>query len=297
MELEIKLENYWDNTSKELIINTLYDGDYIEPWETVMTIEGLPQYFAHLESVYLGILARRTLVATNVAKVVKASCGKQVIFFADRFDHYENQTGDGYAAILGGASGVATDAMGEWWNQGGIGTIPHALIACFNGSTTDATIAFAKQYPEVSCISLVDFSNDCPISAVKVAAEFKSKGLKLWGVRLDTSENMVDQSIIRNDQLGNEKPTGVNPMLVMNVRKELDFNGFNDIKIIVSGGFNEEKIELFEKREIPVDAYGVGSSLLRGENDFTADIVIVDEKPCAKEGRSYRPNKKLTAVD
>ena len=36
---------------------------------------------------------------------------------------------------------------------------------------------------------------------------------------------------------------------------------------------------------MPVDAYGVGSSLIRGENDFTADVVLVDGRPCAKVGR------------
>ena len=36
---------------------------------------------------------------------------------------------------------------------------------------------------------------------------------------------------------------------------------------------------------MPVDAYGVGSSLLRGQNDFTADVVRVDGRPVAKVGR------------
>lgn len=294
--IEADLDNQWVSCAEELKINALYDGDKIKPWETVMTIEGLPQHFAHLESVYLGILARRTLVATNVASVVTAANGKPILFFADRFDHYENQTGDGYAAMCGGVKALATDVMGEWWGTKGAGTMPHALIACFKGDTVAATLAFARQYPDVPCISLVDFHNDCVTTSLQVANAFKAEGLTLWGVRLDTSENMVDLSIIRNNQFGQEKPTGVNPMLVNNVRRILDRNGHDSVKIVVSGGFDRKKIEYFEKNKVPVDAYGCGSSLLKGGNDFTADIVMVDGQPCAKKGRWYRPNARLEKV-
>jgi len=40
----------------------------------------------------------------------------------------------------------------------------------------------------------------------------------------------------------------------------------------------------------------VGSSLIRGANDFTADIVLVDGEPCAKIGRALRPNARLSSV-
>jgi len=296
-ELEIALCDTWVDKSGELQIKALNDRDEISPWETVMTIEGLPQYFAHLESVYLGILARRTLVATNVTRVVEAANGKPILFFADRFDHYTNQTGDGYAAMCGGAQAVATDNMAEWWGNKGGGTMPHALIACFNGDTVEATLAFAREYPSVPAISLVDFRNECVNTALDVANRFAQEGLTLWGVRLDTSENMVDASIYRNGQMGSEKPTGVNIMLVNNVRRTLDRNGHDNVKIIVSGGFTREKIKHFEDNKAPVDAYGCGSSLLKGNQDFTADIVMVDGRSCGKTGRWYRPNPRLAKVE
>lgn len=296
LTIELELGLLWENKFDELAVQSLHDGECIAPWETVMTIQGFPQHFAHLESVYLGILARRTLVATNVSRVVKAANGKPILFFADRFDHYENQTGDGYAATIGGAHGVATDIMGEWWGKKGTGTIPHALIACFDGDTAEASVAFAKRYPDAPCISLVDFHNDCPKTALAVAERFKIEGLKLFGVRLDTSETMVDESIIRNGQLGQDRPNGVTPALVRNVRNILDRNGFDDVKIAVSGGFSHDKVEFFEKTKAPVDLYGCGSSLLKGQGDFTADIVMVDGKPCAKKGRRFHPNARLELV-
>jgi nicotinate phosphoribosyltransferase len=64
----------------------------------------------------------------------------------------------------------------------------------------------------------------------------------------------------------------------------------------VSGGFDVEKITSFEATHVPVDAYGVGSSLIRGANDFTADIVITDGEPSAKVGREFKPNERLERV-
>ena len=45
--------------------------------------------------------------------------------------------------------------------------------------------------------------------------------------------------------------------------------------------------------KIPVDAYGIGSSIIHGENDFTADIVEVEGRKTAKAGREFRANNKL----
>jgi nicotinate phosphoribosyltransferase len=117
----------------------------------------------------------------------------------------------------------------------------------------------------------------------------------LWGVRLDTSRQLVDRSLW--DEMGDFDPRGVNERLVRKVREALDAEGFEAVKIVVSGGLDVERIREFERLGVPVDSYGVGSALIRGENDFTADVVLLDGKPCAKVGRAYRPNPRLEPVD
>jgi nicotinate phosphoribosyltransferase len=298
IELQQELNSLWVSTFDDLEIKALYDGDKIDPWKAVMTIEGQASEFAHLESVYLGILARGTRVATNTRSVVDAAKGKPILFFADRFDLFSNQTADGYAAYKAGALGVATDAMGAWWGAGGLGTNPHALIAIYDGNTVEATLAFKRNYPNEKTISLVDFHNDCVGTSIAVARAFRERGMKLDGVRLDTSGNMVDKSI-RPEMMGKFKPTGVCAPLVYNVRKALDEEGFNYVEIVVSGGFNPTRIAEFEANGVPVNAYGVGSSLFNGEDgkfDYTADIVIVDGKPMAKVGREFNPDPRLELV-
>jgi nicotinate phosphoribosyltransferase len=277
----------------ELEVHALYEGDEIQSWETVLLIEGPYDAFAHLETLYLGVLARRTRVGTNTRRVVEAAAPKEVLFFPARHDHWLVQTGDGYAAHVAGAIGVSTDAQASWWGSQGVGTVPHALIAAYGGDTVLATRKFAERIgPEVRLISLVDFENDCVRTSVEVA---RALGDRLSGVRLDTSEMLVDRSLW--NQMGTFKPTGVNPQLVWNVRRALDQAGFPNVKIVVSGGFTVEKIREFEQGAVPVDGYGVGSSLFQGRFDFTADVVLVDGKPCAKVGREYRPNPRLEKVD
>jgi nicotinate phosphoribosyltransferase len=280
-----------------LTVHALHDGDRIEPWETVMTIEGDYTLFAHLETVYLGVLTRRTLITTNTARVVEAANGKPIIFMPARHDHHRVQTGDGYAAYVAGAMigaeiGVTSDAQASWWGGRGVGTVPHALIASYGGNTVLAATKFAEWASEdMNIVVLVDFENDSVRTTLEVA---RALGPRLWGVRLDTSGQLVDRSLW--GEMGDFDPRGVNERLVRKVRDALDADGFERVRIVASGGFTVDKIEAFERKGVPVDAYGVGSSLIRGQNDFTGDIVMADGRPSAKVGRHFRPNPRLELV-
>jgi len=141
-------------------------------------------------------------------------------------------------------------------------------------------------------IALVDFAIDSLRTSLGCARSF---GERLWGVRIETAQTMVDRSMWQ--QLGEFGPTGVNPRLVWNVREALDAEGFGHVRVIVSGGFNAERIAAFEAAGVPVDSYAVGSALLKGDCDYTADVVLREGKPCAKVGRHYRPNEALEEVD
>jgi nicotinate phosphoribosyltransferase len=281
-----------------LTVHALHDGDRVEPWETAMTVEGDYTLFAHLETVYLGVLTRRTLITTNTVRVLEAASGKPIIFMPARHDHHRVQTGDGYAAYVAGAMigaeiGVTSDAQASWWGGRGVGTVPHALIASYGGNTVLAATKFAEWAPEnMNIVVLVDFENDSVRTALEVA---RALGPRLWGVRLDTSGQLVDRSLWH--EMGDFDPRGVNERLVQKVRDALDADGFERVRIVASGGFTVEKIRDFERKGVPVDAYGIGSSLIRGANDYTADVVLTDGRPSGKAGRRFRPNPRLELVE
>ena len=181
------------------------------------------------------MLARRTLISTNTRRVVEAARGKPILFFPARHDHHRVQTGDGYAAHVAGAIGVSTEAQASWWGGRGIGTVPHALIAAYGRNTVLAASKFAEwaeeNDPNLNIVVLVDFDNDSVRTSLDVA---RALGPKLWGVRLDTSRTLVDRALW--EEMGDFDPRGVNERLVRQVRDALDENGFERVKIVVSGG-------------------------------------------------------------
>ena len=306
-----QLNDLWVNCRDQIQVKALYDGDSVEPWEPFLTIEGPQQYYAYLETVLLGVIARPTATATATAKVVKAARGKPILFFPARFDHFWVQATDGYAAMKAGAFGVSTDANADYWGEEGLGTIPHALIGAYYGSTSAAALAFDRQIDgNVNRIALVDWDNDCvgtTLDVVKAHCQAyygtgddpaiwhkvigAGKG-KLWGVRFDTGGTLRDKTVTPQDRWS----LGVCPELVFRARQIFDQYGLNELKIIVSGGFNTEKIELFENLAVPVDIYGVGSTLFQEKIDVTADVVLVEGKPCAKIGRKAGNFDRLSFV-
>ncbi|RCW82162.1 nicotinate phosphoribosyltransferase [Halanaerobium sp. DL-01] len=323
-----------------------YSGDphRVEP---VLKIRGRYRDFSILETPILGSLTEASRIATNVYLVMKAARGKDILFFPARFAHYKLQALHGYAYSLGvnaynndfGANTqrfVSTDEQGAWWGGKGGGTISHSYIASFLGDTAESMIQFCRHMPlDVNRIALVDFDNDCigtSLNVLKVMfnkyISLKKKGnhkaaerYKLFGVRPDTSSNLRDESV---EPLGNkELDTGVNARLIYKLRRALDDaykdwdldptdvrtaqNYCKNVKIIATGGFSPEKINKFERSQVPVNIYGVGSWLLSNssadgtKNDFTGDVVRVkidDEwKHLAKVGRSASDNPSLKKID
>jgi nicotinate phosphoribosyltransferase len=231
-------------------------------------------------------------VCTNVRIVVDAARPKPIYYLGARGDHALLQPGDGLAAHVAGAASVTTDAQGAFTGKKGMGTMPQALVAAYGGDTVAAALAVVKSLPpDVPFIAVVDYENDCVNTSLAVARALEGR---LWGVRLDTSEFMVDRSVIAH--MGTFPPTGVNPTLVWNVRNALDAEGFGEVKIVASGGFTVPRIRAFEDEGAPVDAYGVGASVEDGRWDFTADVVRLNGEPQAKAGREPRPNARLEKV-
>ncbi len=309
----------------------------------VLRVRGRYRDFAILETTTLGILTRASRVATNVYQTLIAANGKPVLFFPARFDLHEVQAADGYAYNIAvqrynldyaNTLGpfISTDAQGDWWGGSGGGTVAHAAVAAFLGDTAEAMINFARILPpEVPRIALVDFNNDCIRDSLLVCKKMFFEFMKkknthpeeanrylLYGVRLDTSGSLRDFSI---PPLGDPVlDLGVNPRLVFAVRQALDsawetWNLPNDwieeaknyckaVKIVVSGGFNPDKISKFEKLGVPVDIYAVGSFLFDNHGptttDFTADVVRVkingEWVDMAKIGRKQLDNPDLERV-
>jgi nicotinate phosphoribosyltransferase len=168
--------------------------------------------------------------------------------------------------------------------------MPHALIQICGGDICKAADAYLKSYPDEQVTALIDYHNNVVRDTLIIA---KHLGHKLRGVRVDTSKALIDHYFDDKDTSGFD-PHGVCKELIFALRKELDDNGFNYVGITVSSSFNKEKIAEWKKLGVPVSMYGVGTSFVNNMTcGFTGDLVMLDGKREAKEGRDNYPSSRL----
>ncbi len=245
----------------------LAEGEPFNRKEVALRIKAPYQSYGTYETTYVGILAHCSGWATAARGCVNAAQGTPVISFGARHVHPSVVGVMEYSAIVGGCNGCASTVGAELAGMKPIGTIPHALIIIM-GSTVQATLTFDKHMPsEVPRIALVDTFEDEVRESVTVAKAMQGR---LQGVRLDTPS---ERGRVTAD-------------LVKEVRAWLDLEGFNEVKIVVSGGLDPERIRYFIDEGAPVDIFAVGSYISDAKPiDFTADLHEVGGKPIAKRGR------------
>ncbi|RMA79008.1 nicotinate phosphoribosyltransferase [Metamycoplasma subdolum] len=266
-------------------IRYIPEGSIIHNREVVLELEGPYAEFGIWEGIIDGILARQSSIATNAYRIVKAAGKKTVISMADRADHYINQERDAYAINVGGIKNHSTLLSSNYDEKRTYGSMPHALIQMFEGDVVEACKAYHETFPNDELYALVDFHNDVIKDSLDCLKEF---GKTLKGVRIDTSKALIDKMFVEG-----EAEFGVTPTQVKRLREALDNNGGKHVKIVVSSGFDANRIQTFEDEETPVDSYGVGASLLKLHVNFSADATKVNGKLIAKAGRGYLKNPKL----
>jgi nicotinate phosphoribosyltransferase len=267
-EVKNLLAHVLDKTDPgETSVEALVDGDAIVPKEVVLRITARYRAFGLYETAVLGMLAQSTGWATAARACVDAAAPLPVVSFGARHVHPDITDVLDYAAIVGGCVGASTPAGARLAGLSPTGTMPHSLVLIF-GDTVRAAEAFDRDLEsDVPRIVLVDTFRDEAEEALRVA---KALGDRLYGIRLDTPSERGR----------------VTPDLVREVRARLDQAGFDHVRIVVSGGFNPERIRFFREAEAPVDSYAVGSAISGASPiDFTGDIKEIDGSPIAKRGR------------
>jgi nicotinate phosphoribosyltransferase len=265
----------------ETQLEALSDGDRIEPREIVLRIRGRYRQFGLYETAFLGMLAQSTGWATAARECVDAAAPEPIISFGARHIHPDITDVLDYAAIVGGCVGASTPAGARLAGLAPTGTMPHSLVLIF-GDTVEAALAFDRHLgSEVARVVLVDTFKDEAEEALRVA---HALGDRLYGIRLDTPS---ERGRVTAD-------------LVHEVRARLDQEGYQHVRIVISGGLTPDRIQYFKEAGAPVDSYAVGSYISGASPiDFTADIKELDGRPIAKRGRipGITPSPRLQPVD
>lgn len=280
----------------DLSVHALYEGDRIDAWDTVLTVEGPLAAFGHLQSALLGVLGRRTRVSTGARLAVDSARPKPVLYIGSREDPLSSQAGDGYAAHVAGIFAVTTPAQSALAGTRVVAVLPQDMIALNAGDTAAAARAFVaaldETSPDAPVVVPVDYNNDAVATSVAVARALEGR---LWGVLVDTPPQMVDRSVL--PRMGTFGPAGVSGPLLWSVREALDAEGLGDVRVVVGGGVDLAGIRALEEEKAPADAYAIGARVLAGiTTGFFADVVTVGGEPQSRVGRELRANPKLERV-
>ncbi len=251
----------------ETTVEALSDGDPIGPKEVVLRIRARYRRIGLYETAILGMMAQSTGWATAARECVDVAAPEPVVSFGARHVHPDITDVLDYAAIVGGCVGASTPAGARLAGLNPTGTMPHSLVLIF-GDTVAAAEAFDRDLgADVPRIVLVDTFKDEAEETLRVA---HALGDRLYGIRLDTPS---ERGRVTAD-------------LVKEIRARLDEEGYDHVKIVVSGGLNPDRITYFKEQGAPVDSYAVGSYISGATPiDFTGDIKEIDGKPIAKRGR------------
>ncbi len=245
-------------------VRSMPEGTVFRAYQPVLEIEGMYTDFGIYETAILGFLCQASGIATKAARCKKAAGDRGVISFGARRMHPTIAPMIERSAYIGGCDGVAVLMSGELIGADPVGTMPHALIIMM-GNSVEATRAFHEVIePQVKRVALVDTFGDEKFETIAVA---EAMGEKLYGVRLDTPASRRGNFL----------------RILEEVRWELDLRGYKHVKLFVSGGLDEYKINELNPL---VDAYGVGTAISSAKVvDFAMDIIEVEGKPLAKRGK------------
>jgi nicotinate phosphoribosyltransferase len=240
------------------------EGTIFGPYQPVIVVEGVYVDWAEYETALLGLICQASGIATKAARCKKAAGSRQVISFGARRMHPTLAPMIERNAFIGGCDGVAVTKSAELIDADPTGTIPHSLVLMI-GDTVEALRSFhAVVDPKVRRVALIDTLQDEKFEAIRVA---EALGKDLYAVRLDTPSSR------RGDFY----------RILDEVRWELDFRGYEHVKILASGGIDEYEIL---KLNPLVDGYGVGTSIANAPVlSFALDIMEIEGQPMAKRGK------------
>ena len=238
------------------------EGEVIFANEPVLRVEGNIIETQLVEALLLNMINFQSLIATKASRMRNAA-GDRILFdFGLRRAQGLSSIHASKAAIIGGLNSTSNVYSSFEFGTYSSGTQAHSWIQSYPDELT-AFRKFAQSFPQ-NCILVVDTYNTMKSgipNAITVAKEMQQNGHKLYGIRLDSGDLAY---------------------LSKQARKILDDAGLNSVKIVASNQLNEHLIKSLIEQRAPIDVFGVGTSLITGQNDAALDGVyklsMVDKK-------------------
>ncbi len=226
-----------------------------------------------VETFLLNSVNLQTMIATKASRVVHAAKGKSVIEFGLRREPgIDAGMKVARSSYIAGCQGTSNVLAGQAYGIPVFGTMAHSFIMSYP-KEIDAFRAFAKTFPNKSTL-LIDTYNEISGAekAAVVAKELEAKGFRLGGVRLDSGDLAQTSK---------------------KVRKILDGQGLDYVKIFASGDLDEFKIEELLGKGAKIDSFGVGTKMGTSADRPYLDVIYKLCETMMADG-SFSPIMKLS---
>ncbi|MFP4600747.1 MAG: nicotinate phosphoribosyltransferase [Persicimonas sp.] len=243
------------------------EGDLVFPFEPVVRVRGRLLEAQIAETLLLNVLNFESLIATKASRLRHAAGPeRKVIDFGLRRAHGFAGTQIGRAAVVGGCDSTSNVFSGFRDAVPIAGTQAHSWIQSFD-EELEAFRTYASSFPN-HCILLVDtydtLQSGVP-NAITVAKEMAERGDRLAGIRLDSGDLA---------------------WLAKESRQMLDEAGLDYVQIAASNQLDEHVIKSLLDQNAPIDAFGVGTSLVTSYEcpalDGVYKLSMVDDEPRLK---------------
>ena len=220
------------------------EGDLYFPGSPILSIEGEFQEAVLLETLILSILNYDSAVASAASRMVQAADSRPLIEMGARRASERSAVGAARAAYIAGFEATSNLEAGRSFGIPTRGTAAHSFTLVHDSEEE----AFRAQVDAmgVGTTLLIDtYDIEAAVSTAIAVA-----GTELGAVRIDSGEL---------------------PVVVQSVRQQLDSLGATSTKIVVTNDLNEHTIAGL--RGSPVDAFGVGTSVVTGSGSPAVGLV------------------------
>jgi nicotinate phosphoribosyltransferase len=245
---------YIKNFSFNGSIYSVEEGTVVFPNEPILAVEGNLAEVQLLETYLLNTLNFNSLISTKASRVRLVASDKILSDFGLRRAQGLGGIQASKAAIIGGFDSTSNMLAAKIFNLSPVGTMAHSFIQSYDDELTSFR-QFVKAHPDNSTL-LIDTYNTLESglpNAIIVAKEMEKSGYKLKGIRLDSGDLAY---------------------LAKAVRKKLDEENLNYVKIVASNQLDERVIKSLLEQEAPIDIFGVGTNLVTGYPDSALDGVF-----------------------
>jgi nicotinate phosphoribosyltransferase len=239
------------------------EGDCYFPGSPILVVEGTFAEAVLLETISLSILNHDCAIASAASRMVTAAGGRPLIEMGSRRTHERAAVASARAAYLVGFASTSNLRARQEFGIPSAGTSAHAFTLVHDSERH----AFEAQLESLGKGTTLLVDTYDVARAVRTAVSVA--GPELGAVRIDSGDL---------------------PVVAREVRALLDSLGAVNTRIILTGDLDEYSIAALGA--LPVDGYGVGTSLVTGSGAPTAALVYKLVARASSEDGALEPAAK-----